>query len=75
MNRETVWTPVVLPGEPFETAIERLRYEDAVRRNPRQPGEWVDAWAERVRAAAHGVEQSRLPYRDPADEPDAEREG
>jgi hypothetical protein len=51
----TEWKPVVKPGEPFADAIQRLTWEEAVRVNPRRPGESAEAWAERVRDAADGT--------------------
>ena len=70
------WTLVINPTPVFDGPEEKRRYEDALARNPRQPGDDVVAWIERVGADAQGqapLSMGRLPYRDP-DDPDAEKE-
>ena len=63
------WTPVEAPRSVFDSITERRRWEDALARNPRQPGDDVIEWIERVGAEARGdVDMGRLPYRDPGEE-------
>lgn len=71
------WIPVEVPRSVFDSPDEKRRYEAAMARCPRQPGEDVVAWIERVGAEARGpapLLRGRLPYSDPADEPGAEKE-
>ena len=76
------WTPVINPTPVFDGPEEKRRYEDALARNPRVPGDDPVEWVERVCAEAKGERrpgiQYRLPYKDapehPADWPNAEKE-
>lgn len=64
------WLPVIAPTPDFSSPDEKRRYEDALARNPRQPGDDVIEWIERVGAEARGhvIDMGRLPYREPGEE-------
>lgn len=49
---KTVWTPIVNALPRYESLDEKRRWEHAAEDNPRQEGEGLGAWAERVAAAA-----------------------
>ena len=63
------WVGVVCPDPVFSSADEKFRLEAAIQRHPRQAGEDVVAWLERVNAAA-GVTAlpGRLPYCEPGED-------
>ena len=62
------WESVAVPRPSFDSMAERQVWEDAIRANPRLPGEEAWEWMERVAAAARIGSAPRLPYREPGEE-------
>lgn len=62
------WEATIVPRPVFDSLAERQVWDDAIKANPRQPGEQAWQWMERVAMAAKSGLAPRLPYRDPGQE-------
>lgn len=59
------WEATAVPKPSFDSMAERQLWEEAMRANPRQPGEEAWMWLDRVVLAAKSGRPARLPYREP----------